>query len=70
MFRRFQFTFPEGAIFISRVDQKLSILQEKIDDLRNLIRRRDQLKQAAVRNNSMSLMMTYIEMSEIRAYPQ
>ena len=28
-------------------------------DLKYLIRRRDQLKQAAVRNNSMSLMMTY-----------
>ena len=28
-------------------------------DLKNLIRRRDQIKQAAVRNDSMSFMMTY-----------
>ena len=33
MFRRLQFTFQEGAIFISCVDQKLSILQEIKDSL-------------------------------------
>jgi len=31
MFRRLQFTFPEGAIFISCADQKLSTLQAKMD---------------------------------------
>jgi len=31
MFRRLQFTFPEGAIFKSCTDQKLSILQVKMD---------------------------------------
>ena len=33
MFRRLQFTFAEGAIFISCVDQKLSALKEKMDSL-------------------------------------
>ena len=33
MFRRLQFTFPEGAIFIPCVDQKLSTLQEMMDSL-------------------------------------
>ena len=33
MFRRLQFTFPEGAIFISFADQKLSTLKEKMDSL-------------------------------------
>ena len=31
MFRRLQFTFPEGAIFISCVDQKLWTLEEIMD---------------------------------------
>ena len=33
MFRRLQFTFPEGAIFISCVDQKLLTLEEMMDSL-------------------------------------
>ena len=33
MFRRLQFTFPEGAIFISCVDQKLWTLEEMMDSL-------------------------------------
>ena len=33
MFRRLHFTFPEGAVFISCADQKLSTLQEMIDNL-------------------------------------
>ena len=31
MFRKLQFTFPEGAIVISCTDQKLSTLQEMMD---------------------------------------
>ena len=31
MSRRFQFTFPEGAIFVSCLDQKLLTLQEMMD---------------------------------------
>ena len=33
MFRSLQFTFPEGATFISYVDQKLSTLHEKMGSL-------------------------------------
>ena len=35
MFRRLQFTFPEGAIFIFCADQKLSALHGKMDDLQH-----------------------------------
>ena len=31
MFRRLQFTFPEGAVFVSCGDQKLLTLQEMMD---------------------------------------
>ena len=34
MLRRLQFTFLEGAIFISYVDQKISALQAKMDGLK------------------------------------
>ena len=33
MFRRLQFTFPEGAIVISCADKKLSTLEEMMDSL-------------------------------------
>ena len=33
MLRRLHFTFPEGAIFISSADQKLSTFQKMMDSL-------------------------------------